>query len=482
MKCDLNIRRHGRVHDIYDAPDTVLHFWKPETIFSSLIIGGRRVPRSRDYYVKAFCRAAFVAIPALWPSISVAQVGEELLTRPAVPSGFDRGRNIAVTERARTDYDPLGIDVRSFRVISALELGIGGTNNTYSEANNPRAALFSYASPSVTAASLWSRHFLQFQAAGRFVRYIDQSPRNENTWNLGLSSRIDLGSSLKIEGRLLRARSVEGFFSGDVEADIAALSRIDTYYGIVRGTYSLGRTRVILSADHSDDRYGSIRFQDGAERDQSGRDRGVSRLTAQLDYARTPSVSLFAQARIARNDFVRPLAPAAPERDSTGYRGLIGVNFDLAGRARGSIGAGYIIRDFDSPIYNGVKGLSVEARIELFPDDLSTYTIDVSRSIGDSSFGNGAPYFDSRFTLRLDREIRRNLIGNVSASYSVIEYQDLPSLGAEGYQFALGARYLSTRRVRLDFAARYSDRSTRSGTVGYRVGELRGQFGIVLQR
>ncbi|MBB5729214.1 outer membrane beta-barrel protein [Sphingomonas prati] len=427
-------------------------------------------------------RGIIVAVPALWSATATAQLGEGLLVQPAIPGGFDRGRNISVTERQRTDFDPLGIRVRSFLVQPTLELGVGGTSNTYNEANNPRASALGYIAPAIAATSLWSRHRLQFSARGRFVRYADQSPRNENTWNANLAGRVEFGSFVTIDSQLLAARSVEDFFSGDVAANIAALSRYNTYYGVVRGTYTAGRTRAIVSVDHTDTRYGQIRFQDGSALDLTGRDRGVTRLTGQLDFARTPSVSLFVQTGGARNAFIRPLTPGTADRDSVEYRLIGGMNFDLAGRARGSIGAGYSRRDFDSPTYKSVSGVSVEAKVELFPTDLSTYSLTVRRSIEDSVFSNGNPYFDSRVTLQLDRELRRNLIGNLSASYAKQNYQAAEIRDTNGYQFAAGARYLSTRRFRLDMTVRYSNRSTQGGTMGNRVGELRGQFGIVLQR
>ena len=219
-------------------------------------------------------------------------------------------------------------------------------------------------------------------------------------------------------------------------------------------------------------------------RDQSNRDRAVARLSGELEFALTPSSSVFGEASYGRTRYDEPLTPTVPNRDSDNFSLIGGLNFDLAGRARGSLGVGYTYRDYQAQTYRAVRGLSAEARIELFPNTLTSIAGTARRVLEDSSLGGNIPFWDNRVSLRVYRELRRNIIADAGIEYSHQDYIG-STASNDVTQVSTGARYLLASRLELTGSVSYGHRATNFGNLGSAVGtgvrELRGQAGMVLQ-
>lgn len=413
---------------------------------------------------------AIVAVPR----VSHAQDG--LIVQPAIPQGFDRDRNISVTSRPRPSYTPTGVHVGGLMFFPSLETAGGATSNAYLSQQNEVAAPYVTVEPSLRVNSIWSRHSLQLNASALLRNYVGESRRNERQWNLGGRGEVELGRALVITGEASASQSFENQFSGEVDSTIAALSRFRRDFAALRGEYTSGRFRGFVVADYADFRFSDIRLNDGAYRDQSARDRNVSRVTGQVEYARTPSVSLFGQLGYTGTTFDG--ARAAP-LDSDAGRVVGGINIDLAGRMRGTLGVGYSVRDYRTAGFRTIKGLVAEARVELFPTERFTITTGARRTIEDSTFGNlvPQPFWDNRLSLGGDYELLKNLILSASGEYALQTFigQDRKN---STYRLAGRARYLVSRRVTLDGSVTYTDRSQTGVQIGNDAGEGRLEAGL----
>ena len=415
------------------------------------------------------------------PAAAHAQDTETTLVGTELPQGFDRGRNVSVLEQPRPDYDPLGILIGSFKLFPRVELSAGATSNVYLADNDPVSAAILSAAPSFQLNSDWSVHQLRLNGGAQIDRYVGQSRRNDAVWNLGALGRLDVGSSSNVTGEVQLARQVETPFSGEVSSNLAVLSHYLRNYESVRAEYVAGQGRAILSVDHTGFSFSDIKPRSGGTIDQSIRDRDIDRIIGQIEYAFTPSVSVYGQAALALTRYDDPLAPGVPNRDSNGYRVIGGVNFDISGLARGTIGVGYIRRDYRPSIYKDVGGFSVEARIEYFPSELTTFTLAARRVIEDSNLSNNDAFFDNRASLRVDHALLDNLILNAIGEIAVQNYIDRPTR-VDVYRVGVGGRYLATRRYGLDVGVSYTTRSDhRPDFAGDKFNEIRGQVGVYLQ-
>jgi hypothetical protein len=410
---------------------------------------------------------------------AAAQVGEGLIVQSQIPQPYDRGRNVGVEEQPRPDYSPLGVRLASLIIFPRVEVGAGGTTNTYLTGSDPIAAPILFVRPSARLVSDWSRHLVQVSGAATLRDYVGESPRNERVWNLDASARIDVRRALTVEVEAGTARAFENLFSGEVTSTLAALSRFQRSYGSVQTTYTGARTRAFVVADLTGLQFESVPLREGGVRDQSDRDRRIARITGQLEYARSPSISLFGQLSGSTTRYDRNLLTGGPNLDSKAVRALVGMNLDIAGRVRGTIGIGYGIRDYHASPYRTIRGVSVESRIQAFPLQRLTLTATAQRTIEDATL-NRTALWNTRGGLRADYEVLRNLIVNATADLSRQVYIDNP-LTANVQRVGIGGRYLSSRRVTLQGALNYNRQSSKADQARNVVGEARFEAGIAYQ-
>lgn len=393
------------------------------------------------------------------PAAARAQDG--LIVQPVIPQGFDRDRNVSVDSRPRPSYTPTGVHVGGLMFFPRLRTSAGATSNAYLTRQDETQALYASLEPSLRVSSLWSRHSLQIDASGLLRNYLGESRRNERRWNLGTRGEVELGRALTVTGEASASQSFENQFSGEVDSDVAALSRFRRDFLSLRGEYTSGRMRAFLLADYTDFRFAPVRLTNGTVRNQENRNRNVSRLTGQFEYARTPSVSIFAQLGYTGTTFDGRVAGIGA-LDSDAGRAIAGLNVDLAGRARGTISAGYSIRDYRTAGSGTVTGLIAEARVELFPTERFTITTGARRTIEEATFGNltPRPFWDNRLTLGGDYELLNNLILSADGEYALQTFVNEDRKNST-YRLATSARYLISRRMTLEGSLSYSDRDSR---------------------
>lgn len=408
------------------------------------------------------------------PGRVAAQDG--LIVQPAVPQGFDRGRNISVRSRARPSFAPVGIRVGGLTAFPQLRSAAGATSNAYLTRSDPRAAPFVALEPSVRITSGWSRHAMEITAGAAERRYIGAARRNERTWTLGGQARADLGRAItvKVEARALQG--MENQFSGEVAATIAALSRYRSDTAAARVEYVRGRLRAFAMVDRAAFRFAPLPLIGAEPRDQSGRDRTIDRLVGQVEYARSPSVSLFAQLAHADTRFGRAGSAGLGSR---GLRALGGVNADVAGWTRGSLAVGYGWRDYDLGGTHTIAGPIVEARGELFVGERFTVSLTGRRTIEDLTAGNDMPrpFWDNRLSIGADYEARENVILSAGADCAL-----QTRIGADARtttcRLASGARFLASRRATMTIGASFARRRSRGAQAGSDAGEGRLEAGL----
>lgn len=406
----------------------------------------------------------------------------DVLIDPPPPIDYDRGRNISVQQRARPEYDPLGIRIGAFVASPSVAIGVGATDNVYTDNNLKRGDVYLSVQPYLALASNWNVHSLRITAAGDLKRYASETLKNENAWYVYSQTRFDVvrDASLLVDAQIDRA--FESPYNEDVAANSLTPSTfLRTKIGL-KGTYAQTRTRLIATLDRNSYRFSDIRFGDGTVRDQSARDRTIDRASLIYEYGLSPALSVYGQATGDLIDYTSPTFFGRPNRDSKGFSAVLGSNFDIAGFARGTIGIGYTYRDYRAQgTYRDAQGVSVQARAEWFATQLTTVNFSLQRRLMDVSLGNSGAYWDTRVGVRADHELLYNLI--VSAGIEAIrrDYNELDT--RTDAKFAqLSGRYQATREFGLNVQLGYG----RSRPTGSRLSdpfdELRLLVGVRLRR
>lgn len=424
--------------------------------------------------------AACVGLSSLWTGAAEAQI--YISSDPidaVVPLIYNRGRNESVLDRPRPEVNQVGIPLGSFTVLPRFTSQLGYTSNVLQTEDDRKSDAFVRFQPRLLARSNWSLHSLQLEGTGDFVRYADQSARNENGWSVTSRGRYDVSGDVAISGQMSTARRYETQFSGASLVNVLTVTPYQQSQAKLLGDARFGRLRAVLSGDYTDYDFKSVRTLDNVQLSQDGRDRKVARGAGQFEYGLSPDAGVFVQLGYTDTSYRLPLTFDLPSRSSNEVRALAGVTFDLTALMRGSFGAGYISRNFDSPAYKTAKGLTVDAKLEYFPTPLTTATLAVNRTVQDATLASGG-YFNTTTAFRLDHELLRTLLLNYAVSYEVDSYIGIPGKAKIG-QVSGGARYLVNRLLTGNLDLTYANRkSDFVGVNGPRLSEFRALVGIAI--
>lgn len=406
-----------------------------------------------------------------------------LLLPPATSSNdaYDRGHNVSVAERPHPEYDALGIRVGSFILNPQLSTSLSYSSNVFNDNRNKKSDVFVGFEPYIAATSDWSVHQVRLVAAGDLRRYASQSLRNQDAWYVQQNGRIDVSSNITARIDTGVSKVYESPFSSDVVANLTVPSRYLNTNAAAQLTYDSGQSRVVGTISRNRFDFSDIRFGDGSRRSQRYRDRSALGGTLTYELGFTPSLSFYARGEIDRNDY-DTLSFGQPNRDSTGYRAIVGSNFDIAGVARGTVGIGYSYRDFDAQgVYRNTKGFSVEARGDWFASELTTVGVLLQRRLVDVDLANVGSSWDNRVRVTVDHELLYNMIVTIGAEIAKREYPER-SVSTDVYRVEASSRYQVTRWLGLSADVGYGSNQPNGTGLGNPFNELRGRVSIRIRR
>src|SRR5579862_1094683 len=105
-------------------------------------------------------------------------------------------------ERARPDYDRLGLRLGSFLLYPTADLSETYDSNIFAVKTGGADDFYTTLAPSLTVLSDWSRHAMALNANGQFKWYAQHDSENENDASLTGQGRIDIetGSYFALSG------------------------------------------------------------------------------------------------------------------------------------------------------------------------------------------------------------------------------------------------------------------------------------------
>lgn len=382
------------------------------------------------------------------------------LVSPVLSPDYNRDHNVAVLEEWHADYEAPGARIGSFVLHPQFTTGTVYDSNVYATQSNQNGDASLVLQPSATLISDWSRHSLQLQANSDLRRYATQSRRNQNSWDILASGRVDLGSHVTLQADGRAGRYFESPYGNDLSPDAQVLSNFIRSSEVFKGVYTGGRVRLTAAFDHSAFEFATLHFPDGSVTNQDYRNRIINRFSGQSEVALSPSVALYAGVAFDQTDYSVAQNINVPVRTSSGSSVMAGVSFDIAGVVRGTIGTGYTRRAYLESAYNDVGAVSAQARIELFPYTTTTVSFIGQRLVQDSTLSSSA-YIDTRVAAQVDQSLRENLILTVNAAVAKQEYVGVDG-SRSGYQMQGTLRYQASRWLgfQSDISYRYSKPTT----------------------
>ncbi|WP_340645150.1 outer membrane beta-barrel protein [Phenylobacterium sp.] len=377
----------------------------------------------------------------------------------AEASNFARDRNISVRARSHPGYEALGVPMGAFTAYPKVAVGPEYNDNIYGASTNEVDDVVWRVQPEVVVVSDWSRHSLQGYARSVINRYNDFDSENTSDYTVGANGRLDITRRASISAGAEYASLSEARTSSSSPVLAANPIEFDKTTGFVVAGREFNRLKVSARVDYSKFDYQDGRTTTGFNVEQDDRDRTNTSLTARADYAVSPATAIFLEVAGNKRDYRLAKPAVVLIRDSDGVQALAGANFELGAVMRGEVGVGYLRQSYDDPAFKDITGMGARAQVEWFPTDMTTVSVNGSRSVEDSGILGSSGYLSSNFGGQIDHELMRNVLVSGQLSYGKDEYEGVDR-NDKRLNAGVSATYLMNRHVGLTVGYSYFDQKS----------------------
>jgi hypothetical protein len=442
------------------------------------------------------CFAAF-CIVGLLPLSAVAQITEPLLlipyatppTAPQLPGAPGEQPTYAgqtVTERARPEFDPIGLRLGDFFWFPRAELDESYNSNIFATTKNPTYDLITAFQPGFDLLSIFPRSSLNFHGSSVVQVYADHPAQNTQDGLLNVDGRIDVteGSSFYGSAQVAHQNIAYGSPNSPIGSSISTgnVSQPVTYWDyIARAGYTQGLRRFSYQVDIATEsvQYNAAPLVGGGVLPQSSNDATISEAALRANYELVPDYLGYVRASGSLYNYWRttpgtpatdtsPGTPGGIRPNSKLYRVDVGLKILPRHIIYGDVYVGYLIQNFASNL-GSTSSPDFGGRLVWNVTPLSTLTFRGVRSAVTGTPSNGttvlAPgtagngYLASIVAVSGDHELLRNLLVNVNASYESDSFQGI-SRNDNVFTAGAGLRYLVNRNLFLGGTFSYQQRSS----------------------
>lgn len=359
----------------------------------------------------------------------------------------EQEQSVSVRDRARPDYDPLGLRLGGFTLNASLDLDVTNSDNIYAEeADADEDTLFT-AGLRGRLSSNWSRHALILEAGGTTVNYDEFSSEDYDTSFAGITGRLDIGGDTSVTARARMSHDAETRRDPDAPPQGQPRPEYDRTEMAISGQHRFNRFRVGLTAAQVEYDYDGL---------QNFRDFDQTSVGGRVEAELTPRIGLLFQATTDERDYDN-----TPSLNSDGQTYLVGATINFTDLMKGEIAVGQFVRDYDDPAIGQQEGLAVAGSLEWYITRLTTLSFEASRNAEQNVGATTAvPFVESRFGVRVDHELLRNLVLTAGVEAGSREYDNVISRD-DDYVFAdAGMDWFVNRRVVLRGRVEHTDVSS----------------------
>lgn len=373
---------------------------------------------------------------------------QDVSSSPDAGTPFDRRRTVSVSERVHAGYEERGYRLDDIVVFPRLRVITAYEDNVRAAAIDRQSDVGLTLEPSVSALSDWSRHQVGLAASGTVTRFAKLDSESAETFNVRGEGRYDAGDQVRLYGYAAYRRDVERRSAPGALRDSRRPAAYNTATVGGRLTWQGTRLRLAASASAAHIDYADITRLDGVVFDSRELDRKIYQGGLRADYAVTPNLAVLVTGTLGKIDYDLPPVSLTPDRSARKAELLAGLSFEFTDLLRGEVAVGYIDQDFRAPSLAGFRGFGGRAELEYYPTRLTSIRLDASRTIQDAGNPLAPSYRRTRFGVRVDHELFRQVLLTAAADYESARFQ-LPLRTERRPHLAFSGQYLMNRHVTL---------------------------------
>lgn len=395
-------------------------------------------------------------------------------------SPFQRDRNVTVRDRPRPDYDALGLRAGAFLVLPKAEVSVAYEDNVFAEEVNPRSDWVTSFAPSVQVESQWARHAVSARLSANTYQYGKYDDNSSTTASSQIKGRLDVVRGTAITGGLGFDHLVEPRSSASSPFDAVEPIRYNQASADLGFSREVNRVRVSGAVHYRSYVFQNARSLLGTKIDEKYRNNAAWEQQLRVDYALGPTLALFVNGTHNSWAFKAPTNPLDVGRDASGYALTTGADFEITQLARGQVQVGYLDQNYEDPRVGDTSGLSLSARVEYFPSQLLTVTLNAKRAAQSTGVFGAGGVVNTNFGLQGDYELLRNLILTARVQYYDDDYRGLDRQD-KTWTGTLGANYLVNRWFGFNLLYSRQDQNSSGLQRGRDFIDNRVQLGLVAQ-
>jgi hypothetical protein len=374
-------------------------------------------------------------------------------------------REKGVMDRARPEYDAMGIRLGSFLAYPAADLRFGYDDNVLAEDRNTKKDQLFTLSPSLALESNWSKHSLSIAADSSSVLYTDVTTEDRTDWGVAGEGRLDLLESMDIATSISFQNLTEARDAIDAIQVVLKPTEYDQLDASLAWNSRFNRLLLSLGTGFTKLNYKDSPRIGGGTVDQDFRDREILKGIGELGYEFAAGHHAFVRGVFNERYYRKSPPSVAFNRDSHGFKVVAGWASALSNLIAGEAYVGYLEQKYDSSAFRTVDGVSFGLDLEWYATELTTAWLAASRDVVESTTVGTGGILRSIVAIGLDHELMRNVLLRGEFSYSHGDWKGI-TRKEDWFATSLGVEYLVNRRVHLDLSYTLKNRATRGTRAG----------------
>lgn len=385
-----------------------------------------------------------------YPSMALALLSGMLLLSEAAEAQ-EPVEGVSPLDLPRKGYEPKGIKVGTTMIALSADLTALYDTNVYATSSGERDDILFVAAPRIDANSDFGRLQLHSQMHASIRQYVDETTENATSFGLGAGGNYSISRAHSLKANVQYDRAIER--RSDPEARGGRLDsprKIDIPQAEIG--YNFEGNRIDIDAEAAVQRFDY--------RAASDDDRDMTAYRASLGSTLRLSAPLnaFAQVYVTRRDFDTRADISGVDRDATTYGVIAGVRRDLSTKLRGRVGVGVFRMNPADPALSAFTGIAANGEVIWSPQPRTAVTFQVFRGDVATVRAGASGRIDSRATIRLDQEVRHNIVMHAAASYRDTTYRGLSTRNLKTLSGEVGVEYLLNRHMSAFALASYTKR------------------------
>lgn len=378
------------------------------------------------------------------------------LAGPA-PEPAREGRIPPLRDRGVDPFAATGVNVGSFVLRPAIEIGVAATDNAGGSSDKV-AAVGLVVAPELTVTSSNERYDFEASGRGELTTY-ENEEFDEQTAELRARLRYDLTHATSLEAEAGYQRFLEGFSDPDTPNAAAERPGVDVLDGSLGVEQRFGRLSAKLTGFVARETHEDVPLAGGGTASRAELDNTEFGVRARTGYATSASLRPFVEAAIGRRAFDETHDDSGYARSSVWGELRGGLVIDRGDKLSGEVSLGYRREDLDDDRLEDLNVALANASILWSPRRLTEVRLDLATSTSPTSTPGAAAGIIYAGTLSVTQSFTPRVQGEAGLGLSHEhrigdDYRDLTFTGFAGLSYAFNrvasieARYTYQRTDR----------------------------------